>query len=125
MRPRGKRARAGDKRHVRKAVLAAIVDTRYVCRMRIDLTPEQQDFIRQAVESGRFERAEDAVQAAMTLWVERERRRMEILAAVDIAKASIDCGEGIEINQQSVRALAEDVKTRAVCPVRLTARKRP
>ena len=125
MRLRGKRARAGDKQHVRKAVLAAIVDTRYVCRMRIDLTPEQQDFIRQAVESGRFERAEDAVRAAMTLWVERERRRMEILAAVDIAKASIDRGEGIEINQQSVRALAEDVKTRAVCPVRLTARKRP
>jgi len=82
--------------------------------MRIDLTPEQQDFIRQAVESGRFERAEDAVQAAMTLWVERERRRMEILAAVDIAKASIDRGEGIEINQQSVSALAEDVKTSAV-----------
>ncbi len=50
----------------------------------------------------------------MTLWVERERRRMEILAAVDIAKASIDRGEGIEINQQSVRALAEDVKTTAV-----------
>ena len=80
--------------------------------MQIDLTPEQQDFIRQAVASGRFERPEDAVQAAMTLWVERERRRSEILAAVDIAKASIDRGEGIEITQESVRALAEDVKQR-------------
>ena len=46
----------------------------------------------------------------MTLWVERERRRTEILAAVDIAKASIDRGEGIEITQDSMRALAEDVK---------------
>lgn len=78
--------------------------------MQIDLTPEQQDFVRQAVESGRFERAEDAVQAAMSLWVQHERRRAEILAAVDTAKASIDRGEGIEITQQSMRALADDVK---------------
>jgi Arc/MetJ-type ribon-helix-helix transcriptional regulator len=80
--------------------------------MQIDLTPEQQDFVRQAVASGRFERPEDAVQAAMTLWVERERRRSEILAAVDIAKASMDRGEGIEITQVSMRALAEDIKRR-------------
>jgi Arc/MetJ-type ribon-helix-helix transcriptional regulator len=80
--------------------------------MQIDLTPEQQDFVRRAVDSGRFERAEDAVQAAIALWVERERRRTEILAAVDIAKASIDGGEGIEISGQSMRALAEDVKRR-------------
>ena len=78
--------------------------------MQIDLTPEQQDFVRRAVDSGRFERAEDAVQAAIALWVERERRRTEILAAVDIAKASVDRGEGIEISGQSMRALAEDVK---------------
>jgi Arc/MetJ-type ribon-helix-helix transcriptional regulator len=80
--------------------------------MQIDLTPEQQDFVRQAVASGRFERPEDAVQAAMALWIERERRRAEILSAVDIAKASIDRGEGIEITQDSMRALAEDVKRR-------------
>jgi Arc/MetJ-type ribon-helix-helix transcriptional regulator len=67
-------------------------------------------FVRQAIESGRFQRAEDAVQAAMTLWVDRERRRTEILAAIDIAAASIRRGEGIEITQQSMRALADDVK---------------
>jgi Arc/MetJ-type ribon-helix-helix transcriptional regulator len=78
--------------------------------MQIDLTPEQQDFVRQAVASGRFERPEDAVQAAMTLWIERERRRAEILAAVDVAKASIDRGESTEITRESMRALAEEVK---------------
>jgi Arc/MetJ-type ribon-helix-helix transcriptional regulator len=78
--------------------------------MQIDLTLEQRDFVRQAVESGRFESAEDAVQAAMTLWVERERRRFAIIAAVDIAKASLNRGEGIEITQDSMRALADDVK---------------
>lgn len=80
--------------------------------MQVDLTPEQQDFVRQAVESGRFERAEDAVQAAIALWVEHERRRAEILTAVDIAKAALDRGEGIEITQASMHSLAEDVKRR-------------
>jgi Arc/MetJ-type ribon-helix-helix transcriptional regulator len=80
--------------------------------MQIDLTPEQQDFVRRAVESGRFERAEDAVQAAVALWIERERRRAEILTAVDVAKAALDRGEGIEITQASMRSLAEDVKRR-------------
>ena len=40
--------------------------------MQIDLTPEQQDFVRQAVAIGRFERPKDAVQAALALWIERE-----------------------------------------------------
>jgi putative addiction module CopG family antidote len=80
--------------------------------MKIDLTPEQQDFVRQAVESGRFECAEDAVQAALKLWPERERRRAEILAAVDAARASIARGEGIEITPESMRALAEDINRR-------------
>jgi Arc/MetJ-type ribon-helix-helix transcriptional regulator len=80
--------------------------------MQVDLTPEQLDFVRRAVESGRFERAEDAVRTAIALWVERERRRAEILTAVDVAKAALDRGEGIEITQASMRSLAEDVKRR-------------
>ena len=79
-------------------------------RMRLNLTPEQRDFVRRAVESGRLERAEDALQEALSLWVERERRRPEILAAVDAAQASIERGEGIEIAPQSMRELAKDVK---------------
>jgi Arc/MetJ-type ribon-helix-helix transcriptional regulator len=80
--------------------------------MQIALTPEQQEFVRRAVESGRLDRPEDAVQAAMSLWIARERRRSEILDAIDIAKASLDRGEGIEITKESMRALAEDVKRR-------------
>jgi Arc/MetJ-type ribon-helix-helix transcriptional regulator len=42
--------------------------------MKIDLTSEQQDFVRQAVASGRFTRPEDAVQAAMDLLISRKPR---------------------------------------------------
>jgi Arc/MetJ-type ribon-helix-helix transcriptional regulator len=52
------------------------------------------------------------VQEALRLWEERERTRAEILAAVDAAEASLDCGEGIEVTEQSVRELAESVKQR-------------
>ena len=91
--------------------------------MQIDLTPEQQDFVRQAVAIGRFERPKDAVQATLALWIERERRRSEILAAVDVAKASIDRGEGTEITQDSMGALADDIKRRG--RVQLAAEHRP
>lgn len=47
-----------------------------------------------------------------SLWEQRERRRSEILAAVDIAHASLERGEGIEITWESMRELAKDVKRR-------------
>jgi hypothetical protein len=48
----------------------------------------------------------------MSRWVERERRRTEILAAVDAAEASLARGEGTVITRGSMRELAEDVNRR-------------
>jgi Arc/MetJ-type ribon-helix-helix transcriptional regulator len=62
--------------------------------MEVHLTPDQKAFVRQAIESGRLHREEDAVQEALSLWEERERSRAEILTAVDVAEASIARGEG-------------------------------
>ena len=86
--------------------------------MQVALAPEQQDFICRAVESGRFERAEDAVQEAMGLWVERERRRAEILAAVDAAQASIARGEGIEITPAVYAGAGRGREAPGPCPPR-------
>jgi Arc/MetJ-type ribon-helix-helix transcriptional regulator len=80
--------------------------------MEVQLTREQQAFVRKAIESGRLHREEDAVKEALSLWEERERRRLEILAAVDEAEASIARGEGRPITQESIRELAESVKQR-------------
>ena len=71
--------------------------------MDISLTPDQEAFVRRAVETGRFERAEEAVQEALSLWEERERRR---------AEASLARGEGIPISVESMGKLAVEVKRR-------------
>jgi Arc/MetJ-type ribon-helix-helix transcriptional regulator len=80
--------------------------------MHIDLTPEQSDFIRRAIDDGRLKCAEEAVQHALELWIERERRRDEIVAAIDEAEVSLANGKGIIITKESMRELAEDVKRR-------------
>jgi putative addiction module CopG family antidote len=81
-------------------------------RMEIRLTPDQEAFVRQGIAAGRFQSEADAVAEALALWEEQERRRAEILAAVDLAEASLDRGEGIVVSEESMRELAEDVKRR-------------
>ena len=79
--------------------------------MEVRLTPDQEAFIRRAIETGRFHRAEDAVEEALSLWEERERTRAEIIAAVDVAEDSLARGEGRSITtQQSMRDFASEVK---------------
>jgi putative addiction module CopG family antidote len=78
--------------------------------MDVRLSPDQEAFVRQAIEAGRFREPEDAVREALSLWEERERRRLEIVAAVEEAEASIARGEGIEITAESMKALADRVK---------------
>lgn len=69
--------------------------------MEVRLSPDQESFIRQAIDAGRFQNSEEAVQEALLLWEERERRRLEILAAVDQAEASLARGEGTSISSQA------------------------
>jgi putative addiction module CopG family antidote len=80
--------------------------------MDVHMTPDQKAFVREAIASGRFRSEEDAVQEALTLWEERERARAELLADIDAAEASLARGEGRTITQETVRALASDVKQR-------------
>jgi Arc/MetJ-type ribon-helix-helix transcriptional regulator len=79
--------------------------------MEVHLTDDQKAFIRQAIDAGRIAREEDAVQEALSLWERRERRRAEILAAVDQAEASLASGEGRRITTRPEAAqLADEIK---------------
>jgi Arc/MetJ-type ribon-helix-helix transcriptional regulator len=80
--------------------------------MEVHLTDDQKAFIRQAMERGRYRREEDAVEEALSMWEQRERTRAEILAAVDVAEASLARGQGRIVTQQSMRELADELKQR-------------
>ena len=80
--------------------------------MNVELTPDQRAFVQKAIESGRFKREEDAVEEALALWEERERRRLEIIAMIDEAEASLARGEGQTFTRESIPALVEEAKQR-------------
>jgi Arc/MetJ-type ribon-helix-helix transcriptional regulator len=80
--------------------------------MDVQLTSDQKAFARHAVETGRLHSEEDAVEEALALWEERERRRVEFLSSLDEARASLARGEGRAITPESMRELSAEVKER-------------
>lgn len=80
--------------------------------MNVELTADQRAFLQKAIESGQISREEKAIHEALALWEERERRRLEILMLLDEADASLARGEGREIVEESMKALAQEVKQR-------------
>jgi Arc/MetJ-type ribon-helix-helix transcriptional regulator len=94
--------------------------------MEVEPTPDQNAFIRQAIEAGRLHGPEEAVRQALLLWEERERRRLEILAAVERAEASLDRGEGRRITTREETAqLAHDIKRRGMSRLAAEENARP
>jgi Arc/MetJ-type ribon-helix-helix transcriptional regulator len=92
--------------------------------MEVDLTPDQNAFVRQAIEAGRLHRPEEAVQEALSLWEERERRRLEILTAVELSKASLARGEGRTVTtREESDQLVSDITRRGMA--RLAAEQNP
>jgi predicted transcriptional regulator len=92
--------------------------------MEIRLPPDQEARLAAIAASAGRSTAE-VVQEAVALWEERENARVlaEFRASLDEAEASIARGEGIEINRESMRSLAEDVKQRG--RARIAAEKQP
>ena len=80
--------------------------------MEVQLSPDQEAFVREGIASGRFHRAEDAIKEALLLWEERERKRLELLAAVDEAEVSVARGQGRAISRESMQELASEIKQR-------------
>jgi putative addiction module CopG family antidote len=84
----------------------------YPEHMNVELTADQRAFVQKAIESGRFSREEEAVQEALALWEKRERRRLEIIAMIDEADASLARGEGRVFTKESTPALVDEIKQR-------------
>lgn len=97
----------------------------YNSDMNVELTPDQRRFVQKAIESGRFSREEEAVAEALALWEKRERRRLEIVAMIDDADASLARGEGREFTKESTPALIEEAKQRLRRRLAAEGRSRP
>jgi Arc/MetJ-type ribon-helix-helix transcriptional regulator len=83
--------------------------------MEVQFTPDQQALISDAIASGRLHRPEEALQQALLLWEERERRRLEILATVELSQASLARGEGRTITtREESDQLSSDVTRRGM-----------
>jgi Arc/MetJ-type ribon-helix-helix transcriptional regulator len=80
--------------------------------MDVQFTADQRAFVREAIKNGRLRSEQDAVQEALALWEERERRRVAFLTTLDDARASLARGEGRAITQESMRELAAGVRER-------------
>jgi len=83
--------------------------------MEVHPTPDREAFIRQAIESGRLKREEDAVREALSLWEERERSQTELLAALDEAEADLQTGRFTDYTDETLLQLARELK-REGCP---------
>jgi|SRR5277367_322980 len=78
--------------------------------MDITLTPDQKDLIRHEIEAGRLKRPEEAVEQAMSLWEDRRRDLIELIAALDEGEADFAAGRFIKLDEKSGRELAEQIK---------------
>jgi len=81
--------------------------------MEVQLTPDQEAFIRKAVASGRYPSVEDAVRDAMARWEEGERARVELLAALDEAEADLEVGRYTDYTDATLPRLASELKREA------------
>jgi putative addiction module CopG family antidote len=81
--------------------------------MEVELTPEQQAFVRQAIETGRLHRPEEAVREALSLWEERERSRVELLLAFDEPEADLEAGHYTDYTNETLQQLAHELKREA------------
>lgn len=86
--------------------------------MQVDFTPEQELFVQQAIRSGRFSRPEEAAEEAFSLWLENERKRVEVLKAVGEAKNSIARGEGrLVTSETQIDDLVEATRRRGMARI--------
>ena len=81
--------------------------------MEVQLTPDQEAFVRKAVASGRYPSAEAAVREAMARWEGVERARLEILAALDEAEADLEAGHYTDYTDATLPQLADELKREA------------
>jgi Arc/MetJ-type ribon-helix-helix transcriptional regulator len=66
--------------------------------MNVDFPPDVQVLVQQAIASGRFHRPEDAVQEALSLWADQERRKT-VTRGADLMNAQAAVARILELRK--------------------------
>jgi antitoxin ParD1/3/4 len=80
--------------------------------MSVDIPVEFQQFVQSAVESGGFRSESEVVGEALRLLQLRQARLALLKEQIGSALAQLDRGESIELDDESLRAYFDDVKSR-------------
>jgi putative addiction module CopG family antidote len=78
--------------------------------MEIHLSPDQEAFIRQAIASGRYQTADDAIHDALARWEQNERARIELTASLDEAEADLEAGRYTDYTAETLPKLVDELK---------------
>jgi Arc/MetJ-type ribon-helix-helix transcriptional regulator len=81
--------------------------------MEVQLTPDQEALVREAVESGRLRDAGAAAQEAFDLWEKRERRRLELIERLKEGEADFAAGRYRTYAEETLPHFFEEVKREA------------
>lgn len=84
--------------------------------MQVLLTEDQKAFVRQAIKTGRYNREEDALQDALSLWEDRERTRAEMLTEVAVAERPVADDRAMDRDHviATLRAHEEELKSAGI-----------
>lgn len=86
--------------------------------MNVSLPPEQEKFIDQLVQQGRYVTPGEVIREALYLLQEqeadRERKRTALKAEIQIGLDQLDRGEFHEYDEESLKALFEQIKAQGL-----------
>lgn len=82
--------------------------------MQIQLSPEQRSFVEMGIQQGRFRDPEEAMQEALSLWIERERVRLELLAEIEAGDDSPRENDTVLDTDEEIADFLTDVEQRGL-----------
>jgi putative addiction module CopG family antidote len=80
--------------------------------MNVEIPPDLQQFVHQAIVSGEFKSESEVVSKSLRLMAERQRRIEELRREIQPALDRLDRGEGLELDEEGLDAFFEDIKAR-------------
>jgi putative addiction module CopG family antidote len=78
--------------------------------MEVELSPEQQAFIKAGIEGGRYQSSEDAIQEALRQWEDRQRTLAQLQVLVDEGMEDLERGRYNDFTDETLPELFERIK---------------